>query len=216
MGAMTDIRPCKNQKVSFDQLRYVYRRSLTWAGALAAGAAPTQMDLSTPCRGWTVRVLLGHLVGTVERSLGTAEGRDTSSVPHVVADVADAELAVRFGELASKITLAWSRTVADQAVKAPWGICPAEHAISGFVIEALVHGWDLAVATGQPVEAPDRLAESVLERVDDVVPSGTRQRMYDAAYAPAVGAGPTERLANILGHHARMSCDLGRSPATVP
>lgn len=157
----------------------------------------------TPCEDFDVRTLMGHLIGTAERSMGTAEGRSATQIPHVVVDVGDADLAGRYMELSEQVSTAWTYLEPGQDVTAPWGSCSAEDALRGFTIETVVHGWDLAVATDQPVEAPDGVVDSVNAHVDRVVPEGARARMHAAARAPVDGAGPTERLANTLGHHRR-------------
>jgi uncharacterized protein (TIGR03086 family) len=155
----------------------------------------------TPCEDFDVRTLMGHLIGTAERSLGTAEGRPTNDIPHVVVDVGDDDLAGRYVELADQVITAWAYLAPGQEVTAPWGACSAEDALGGFTIETVVHGWDLAVATDQPEEASDGLVDYANAQLDRVVPEGTRARKYAAAWTPADGAGPTERLANALGHH---------------
>jgi uncharacterized protein (TIGR03086 family) len=177
----------------------VYDGALKWVGQLIAATPPQSLERATPCDDYDVRALIGHLIGTAERSLGTAQQRSTRDIPHVVVDVADADLADRYLKLSQSITAAWIAMTAATEVIAPWGHCSARDAVRGFTIETLVHGWDLAVGTAQPAEAPEGLATAVLPHVDSVIPAGTRTRMYAAALDPADDAGPTEQLAAVLG-----------------
>jgi uncharacterized protein (TIGR03086 family) len=179
----------------------VYGGALHWVGQLITATPMQALGRGTPCDDYNVRALIGHLIGTAERSLGTAQKRSTRDIPHVVVDVAEADLADRYLTLTELITAVWAETAPGTDVTAPWGRCSAQDAIRGFTVETLVHGWDLAVATDQSPEAPGRLADAVLPHVDSVIPAGTRARMYEAAMAPAEGAGTTEQLAYALGHH---------------
>lgn len=79
-------------------------------------------------------------------------------------------LALRYRELSSGIRAAWSARTPGEHVTAPWGQCSATDAIRGLTIETLVHGWDLAVATNQPSEAPAGLVNAVIAHVDRVIP----------------------------------------------
>ena len=80
----------------------------------------------------------------------------------------------------------------------------------GYINEALVHGWDLAVATGQPAEADSALVEPVLAMVAEFLPAHIRVPgvPFGAVAEPRQEAGPTERLANWSGR----SADGGVSP----
>jgi uncharacterized protein (TIGR03086 family) len=181
----------------------MYLKTMNWVGDLLSAVLESSLATSTPCTDFDVRSLSGHLIGTAERSLGTAERRSTREIPHVIIDVPDTMLAQRFGELAEQIHSAWSVLEPGEPVVAPWGQCSALDAVRGFTIETLVHGWDLAVATDQPSEAPAGLADAVNVHVDRVIPETTRNRMYAPAWPSADDAGPTEQLANSLGHHRR-------------
>lgn len=161
-----------------------------------------RLSAPTPCAEFDVRSLSGHLLGTAERSLGAAQGRATREIPPVITNVSDAMLARRFRRLVEHIGPAWSAIQANEPITAPWGRYPAIDVVRGFTIETLVHGWDLAVATGQPSEAPAGLAATVEGFVDQVIPQATRKRMYDEPGASADHAEPTERLANALGRES--------------
>lgn len=176
-----------------------YLGALYWVADLMVDVSQMAFSQPTPCADFDVRDLSGHLLGTAERSLGTAERRSTREFPHVITDVGDAMLAQRFRQLVELVGPAWSPIEAGDPVAAPWGRYPAIDVMRGFTIETLVHGWDLAVATGQPSEAPAGLAGAVEAFVDQVIPQATRTRMYDQARAPAHDARPTQRLANALG-----------------
>ena len=83
----------------------------------------------------------------------------------------------------------------------PWGSVPGAGAIWGYLNETLVHGWDLAVATGQPSEADPDLAGAALAAAQRFIPAGPRgpEVPFGDAVSPAPDAGPTEQLANWSG-----------------
>jgi uncharacterized protein (TIGR03086 family) len=86
-------------------------------------------------------------------------------------------------------------------VVAPIGAMPGAQAIGVYVSEQVTHGWDLAVATGQPAEAaPDlvALAERSIRAVLDGLPRGGPVP-FGPVVEPAADAGPTERLAAYQG-----------------
>ena len=73
-----------------------YFGALEWVGGLMRATTPDQMDAPTPCEEFTARELMGHLIGTAHRSAGTAQGISTRHIPHVVAGVADGDLAATY------------------------------------------------------------------------------------------------------------------------
>lgn len=183
--------------------RLLYRAATIWVHQLMTMVREDQLSAPTPCVAFDLRALLGHPVGTAERSLATAQAHPTVSIPHVVADIADHDLAPRYFTLAAAANSAWSAlTSLNDSVLAPWGEVAGHDAVWGFANETLVHGWDVAVATGQPSEAAADLVEPVLERAHKTVPKTNRNmRAYRPVLESRPGAGPTERLASWHGHH---------------
>lgn len=161
--------------------------------------APEQLDSPTPCEKFTVRDLMGHLLGTAHRSKGTAQGISTRQIPHVITDVADDDLAAAYVSITQDIRKRWQPYNESDQVTAPWGSCTALEALRGFTVETVTHGWDLAVATGQPSEAPDQIADRCLPFVSATIPDRLRGAMYGKPVTDTQDDSPTTRLAHLLG-----------------
>ncbi|MCW2933670.1 MAG: hypothetical protein JWM19_4632 [Actinomycetia bacterium] len=186
--------------MDLERQRRDYFGALEWVSELMAATALDQMDAPTPCEEFTVRDLMGHLIGTAYRSTGTAQGISTRHVPHVVADVADSDLAATYVSITRGIRKLWQSAAGGDRVTAPWGACTALDALRGFTVETVTHGWDLAVATGQPREAPDQIADRCLLFAAVVIPDRLRGVMYGMPATDSQEDSPTTRLAHLLGH----------------
>ena len=187
--------------------RPLYDRALSWVHGLLANVGPEQLTNPTPCSEYDTRALAGHLVTTVERARMIGEGGDVYSVPVVTTGFADDRLADAYAGAVAKMWAVWrdspgADTLLDRSMKAPWGTTSGRVVLHGYVNETLVHGWDLAVATGQDCEADPGLAEAALAMTTSILPATPRGG--DVPFAPPVepapDAGPTERLANWCGH----------------
>lgn len=182
--------------------RPLYRRGLTWVTSLLGGVAPEQLDRPTGCADFDVRALAGHLLATVERARVIGEGGAPFSVPHVVTGIADTGWAEAYAAAARTMWTVWDDDAKlTVTVQAPWGTIPGSAALWGYLNETLVHGWDLATATGQEPEADPELVTPVLAIAAQIIPA--EPRGGPVPFAPVVesadGSGPTERLANWNG-----------------
>lgn len=185
--------------------RPYYDRALAWAHELIAGVRADQLTRPTPCAEFDVRTLLGHLVATVDRARVIGEGGAPFSVPSVVTGIADDGWADAFAAAAAKMRAIWADDeLLDATRTVPWGEVTGRAVVWGYTNEALVHGWDLAIATGQPAEADAELATAALAGAKDQIPAERRGGPVPFApvVEPAPVAGPTERLANWSGHRA--------------
>jgi len=91
----------------------------------------------------------------------------------------------------------------DRTVAAPFGEVPGEVFARFVVLDGLVHGWDMATATGQPYEPPAALvaeAEAFARGALDPMRDG--DTFADPTQAPA-GASPIEQLAAYTGRTVR-------------
>ena len=76
---------------------------------------------------------------------------------------------------------------------------PGETFARFVVLDGLVHGWDLATATGQPYEPPDALVAEVDAFAREAIAPHARRRHVRRAVEPPAGATPIERLAAFTG-----------------
>jgi uncharacterized protein (TIGR03086 family) len=181
--------------------RPLYAGALTWVAGLVA--ATDGLDRPSPCTEYDVRALLGHIVATVERARVAGEDGDVSAQPVVVTGVPDDGWPAALAASVEKMQAVWADdALLDRPTTVPWGRVPGRATIWGYLNEALVHGWDLAVATGQDPEADPTVAEAALGAVQQFLPAEMRGEgiPFNPVVESAPGAGPTERLANWSGH----------------
>jgi uncharacterized protein (TIGR03086 family) len=183
--------------------RPYYRAALAWARDIAAHVPADRMADKTPCTEWDVRELLAHLVATVDRIRVIGEGGDPASAPRMVTGVADDGWADALDAAEARMAAVWADDARlDAPVTVPWGRVPGRAAVWGYAREVLVHGWDLAVATGQDAEADPVTAAAVLAEAKRAMPASPRGGPipFAAPVEPRPGSGPTEELANWCGH----------------
>jgi uncharacterized protein (TIGR03086 family) len=164
---------------------------------------PDQYATSTPCTEWDVRSLLNHLVGTLH--LGAALLSDIppaiNMAPGELPDIDlvgdDAAKAYRLGVeglLAAAGGGALQRTHTTPLGEMPGGV------LGDFTtLDVLVHGWDLATATGQDPTLDVALAEQVLGFARQTISDDTRGPRIGPEITVGPGASPTDRLVGYLG-----------------
>ena len=133
--------------------------------AVAVGIAEDQLDASTPT-GSTVGEMVQHLMGlcvAFRDAAAKVDGPTTSTPPGPVSEPLPDDWRTRVDGLLGELAAAWQDAAAwDGATRAGGVDLPGE--VAGLVAldEVLLHGWDLAVATGQPYEPTDAECEAVV------------------------------------------------------
>lgn len=170
-----------------------------------AGVMPESLSGPTPCAKWTVRDVLNHLVGTLalgEALLGDHPPTVAMQPGDLPADdlVGDDPVAAYRAHVAPLLAAATPEAIA-RVHTTPLGEMPGA-VLAGFTfLDVLVHGWDLARATGQPPELDARLAERALAFARATISDemGTRAPRIGAEVPVGPGAGATDRLVAFLG-----------------
>ncbi len=173
-------------------------------GQLVAAVRDGQWADPTPCPDWNVCDLVSHIVtgnrmfasilrgdppGAPGGSLAAEPGQPGENLLGAYRDAA-AGLLAAFGQPG----------VLERAFTVPFGTVPGIVALHLRITELLVHGWDLARATGQPASFPDSLAEQELAFSRSKlagIPTG--RRPFGPPQPVASGAPAIDRLAACLG-----------------
>lgn len=175
-----------------------FDRAAAAATAIVAGITDDQLALPSPCTEWTVRELVNHLVTGNLMSVAIVEGR---AHPDRNVDRLGSDPKAVFAEsLAASRAALHQPGLLERTVTTPMGEAPGAVLVQMRVAELLVHGWDLARATGRSTDIDAELAGSVLaawqarlaDRPRTLTPFADPQPVPDDATA-------ADRLAAYLG-----------------
>jgi uncharacterized protein (TIGR03086 family) len=144
---------------------------------VVAGVRDDQLDNPTPCEGTSVAALLDHFVGLTLAFRHAAEKSPLPSRPSASAHELVPDWRTRLPAQLSALAEAWRAPSAWEGTAEAGGVeMPAPAMAAVALDELVVHGWDLAVATGQTYSVSDTDAQACM------------------AFAGAVGESAEERL----------------------
>jgi len=162
---------------------------------VAAPLTPDQLDAPTPCAAFSVRGVMEHMIAGA--TLFTAafrgeappdafpDGNPTVEFPKAMAALRDA---------------IGSDGALERTIDAPFGRVPGEVFARFVAMDGLVHGWDIATATGQAYDPPAALVEEIDGFARQAIADGMRDGdTFAAAVEPPPDATPMERLAAFTG-----------------
>ena len=177
-------------------------RAQAWTGAIVAGVHKEDLHEPTPCSDWDVSMLLDHLIADIDTFNRVASGEPldlvTSIKPEENAGLATPDGAAVFERVTARARELWSAPGAlEQTYRTSRSELPGAGLFNIFLIELLVHGWDIAKATGQPVEMPADLAEGALAFTTKMM-KDKRMGFEQPVPAPE-DASATDRLVAWLG-----------------
>lgn len=154
---------------------------------VVSGVGDDQWNAPTPCTDWSVADLIAHV-------------RDGDRLFAAALSMPGAGLVEAFS----------APGALDRIVSLPIGDVPGSIALHLRIVEALVHAWDLARATGQALSAPAALVEDEIafsEMALAMLPEDARP------FAPSVAvpddADPLDRLAALLGRQVSQRSSIG-------
>lgn len=162
---------------------------------LVGSLSDAQLDAPTACAKFAVRDILEHMIGGATMFAGAFRGVapvDRSGETDLVATfptaMADLQEAVH------------SPGALERTIAAPFGEVPGDAFARFVALDGLVHGWDIATATGQAYEPPSEIVTEVDAFARQAISDGMRDGdTFAAAVEPPAHASPLVQLVAFTG-----------------
>jgi uncharacterized protein (TIGR03086 family) len=166
----------------------LYRQASGWTGEKVAGV--TDLDAATPCSDWNTRDLLNHMLETQRYFASAGRGESASPPGPTPPDIVGDTPADDFAQARSDVIGVFSEDGVIEKTMPALGIAFAD---------ALLHGWDVAKATGQDATMPDGLAEAAYQTIHGRFTDEQRKGIFGPEVSVADDATPQQRLLAYTG-----------------
>ena len=181
----------------------VLERACASTARVLAAVRAADFGRPTPCRSWTVKDVINHVIGS---AASYAELAETGVMPAGSEDAnqTEGDFGATFARQARRVVAGFSAPGAmDKIMAMPFGGMPGSVCVWIAAGDIFTHGWDLAKATGQPSDLDPELAERLLAQIERLLPDTMRGPEGQAPFGPkveAAGSAPAaDRLAAFEG-----------------
>lgn len=141
----------------------LHRRTVEWWESRVDGVPPDAWDNSTPCDTWSVRDLVNHVTGEELWTVPLMGGATIADVGEQFDGDVLGDSPAETSHAAASAAVRSVDEVVPRGVKVhlSYGDEDAEEYVRQLAADHLVHGWDLAVATGNDTRLDPELVEAV-------------------------------------------------------
>jgi uncharacterized protein (TIGR03086 family) len=193
-------------------------------GRIIAAITPDQLHGPTPCDEFDVERLLGHLTMALQRTAAAGRGEAPDTWPTGPTPCPDGDWAALWSATADEAREGWAdASKLERPTTLPWGTFPGAKALGVYTSEVVVHGWDLARATGQTPDFDDATVDGGFAAFRPQMPAEGRQQVLDgiaAMFPEGVEVDLPFALAKPVASDAPLLDQLvawaGRDPAWQP
>ena len=165
-----------------------YRAASAWTADKVGGTS--DLAASTPCDDWSVRDLLNHMLDTQRYFLSAARGEQASPPSPNPPDVLSANPRQDFEQIQAEVADVFGQDGVIEKTGPALGIAFADQ---------LLHGWDLARATGQDDTMPDGLAQAAYDTIHGRFTDEQRKGVFKPELPVGDDATPQQRLLAYTG-----------------
>jgi uncharacterized protein (TIGR03086 family) len=174
------------------------------AGATALvvdSVTPAELSGRTPCDEWDVQALLNHVILWTSYSLERRAHGESVAPELMERDFAAApDFAGAYRAQLDRALAAWADpAVWDRELDVMGAKTPAADVGALMIAELVLHGWDLAAATGQVYAVSDRAAEAALRAVEANAELFRQYKGFADPVPTAAGAPVLDRVLALSG-----------------
>ena len=178
----------------------LFERGTAWTATKIAGAAG-KLDAPTNCDGWDVRRMIDHLLAGHAMFAASASGGEFAPPPDPPPTLTGDDPAAQYEDARKATAHAFGQ---PGVLGSTIGHLPAPQAIGIAFCDNLIHGWDLAVSTGQDAAMPDDLATAAFAMLDGNIPDERRDNgLFKRSVPVADDASMQDRLVAYTGRDPR-------------
>ena len=180
-----------------------HAQALEQTGRIVAGIKAGQWHVETPCDGWDVHALLNHLVAGNLWAAELGAGATITDVGgRLDGDVLGADPGVAYASSAALAAATFRRPGAlDAPCAVSYGPVPGSVYAGHRFVDVYVHGWDLAVATGQDAELDPSLMKACREIIEPEVAAFRAAGAIGEEQPIPPDATEQDRFLAMLGRH---------------
>lgn len=167
-----------------------------------SGVQASQFNNPTPCAEFNVKALANHMAGLAMGSERAAKKLDRIAPPDPMPDMVGDNPGASYAPMVDSAVAAWSAPGAFEG-ETQFGPGPMPAQVAGAItlMEIAVHGWDLAVATGQTYSMSPEVAAAVQQTVSQLANPESRE---NGIFGPEVAVGGDASAQNqLLGQSGR-------------
>jgi uncharacterized protein (TIGR03086 family) len=164
-----------------------------------------QLGDPTPCANFDVQGVLDHMIGGVSTFVPAFLGESAVDSPGtgVVPSTQPGDVpAAEFAAVMTGLLVAVNAPGAmDRMIDAPFGTVPGSVFARFIAFDGLIHGWDLATATGQAYSLPDEVVADVFAFAREAV--GPDMRDGDTFAAEVLAPAGADQLSALVAFSGR-------------
>jgi uncharacterized protein (TIGR03086 family) len=170
----------------------LFERGTEWTAGKVAGTTD-KLEWTTPCDQWDVRAVLNHMIETQQYFAASGRGEEATPPSPTPPPLIGDDPAAAYDA---------SRRETSRVFREPGVIERTGPALGIAFCDSLIHGWDVARATGQDDAMPDELAAAAFSMLDGQLTDDRRGNAFAPATDVADSASAQEKLLAYTGRKA--------------